>query len=462
MDFGERLQNLRKERGMSQEDLATILNVSRQAVSKWESGSAYPETEKIIAICKMFDTSMDELIGLKNSKIKSSNKIINKINAWLDMFINGLKMFYSMTFLQKILCLIEMGIYLLIVVCFIGIFHVVIGAIGDSLFYMLNDPLYGLVKSIFSGILLAVYFLITIIIMVKLFKIRYLDYYNEYETNKSKQIVNEDEIERKITVKEEKIIIRDVDNGFNPFEWLKKITRIFIKSFMICINIPLIAVFVILISLFIILLSLVKKGIIILFAAFIVLSIIIGCYIVIEIIIKYVFNLKQSPKRLFIMFIFALLLCGISSGLFAIDLSTYSFVNTYDYSNLISETSIEMKDNLIIEYINHPFTEIIYEDRDDIYVEFYINRNESMQIHNGYTYERLYNKNKRYIIYGFYNYYNSDDIRYIINNLLDDMSDKKISINDNMYAVNIKIYISEDNYKVLDKNWNEMINYYDE
>ena len=47
---------------MSQEDLAFKLGVSRQAVSKWESGAAYPETEKIVAICKLFDCSLDELL----------------------------------------------------------------------------------------------------------------------------------------------------------------------------------------------------------------------------------------------------------------------------------------------------------------------------------------------------------------------------------------------------------------
>ena len=62
MSLSENLQNLRKIRNMSQEELAEKLNVSRQAVSKWESGNGYPETEKIISICEIFDCSMDELV----------------------------------------------------------------------------------------------------------------------------------------------------------------------------------------------------------------------------------------------------------------------------------------------------------------------------------------------------------------------------------------------------------------
>lgn len=62
MNLGENLQNIRKRKNLSQEELADKLNVSRQSVSKWESGSSYPEIEKIITICEIFQCSMDELI----------------------------------------------------------------------------------------------------------------------------------------------------------------------------------------------------------------------------------------------------------------------------------------------------------------------------------------------------------------------------------------------------------------
>lgn len=62
MSFGENLQRLRKEKGMSQEKLAEILEVSRQAISKWESNTAYPETEKLIALSNLFCVSIDYLI----------------------------------------------------------------------------------------------------------------------------------------------------------------------------------------------------------------------------------------------------------------------------------------------------------------------------------------------------------------------------------------------------------------
>lgn len=62
MNFSERLRELRKTYGMSQEKLAEKLNVSRQAITKWETSSSYPETESLIAIADIFHITVDELL----------------------------------------------------------------------------------------------------------------------------------------------------------------------------------------------------------------------------------------------------------------------------------------------------------------------------------------------------------------------------------------------------------------
>jgi len=82
MNFRENLQNLRNSKNMTQEELAEKLDVSRQAVSKWESGSGYPEMEKILLICDIFDCTMDTLMKGKislneNDDRKSYEKIYN-------------------------------------------------------------------------------------------------------------------------------------------------------------------------------------------------------------------------------------------------------------------------------------------------------------------------------------------------------------------------------------------------
>ena len=62
MEFGEKLQMLRKARGWSQEELAQQINVSRQALSKWESGASIADTENVVALSRLFGVSTDYLL----------------------------------------------------------------------------------------------------------------------------------------------------------------------------------------------------------------------------------------------------------------------------------------------------------------------------------------------------------------------------------------------------------------
>ena len=62
MDFSEKLMTLRKQAGLSQEQLADRLGVTRQSVSKWESGAAFPELVKIVSLSEMFGVSVDYLV----------------------------------------------------------------------------------------------------------------------------------------------------------------------------------------------------------------------------------------------------------------------------------------------------------------------------------------------------------------------------------------------------------------
>jgi transcriptional regulator with XRE-family HTH domain len=62
MTLGEKIAKQRKDLNYTQEQLADILGVSRQSISKWESDIAYPETEKLIELGKIFDCSMDYLL----------------------------------------------------------------------------------------------------------------------------------------------------------------------------------------------------------------------------------------------------------------------------------------------------------------------------------------------------------------------------------------------------------------
>ena len=62
MNLGERIYMLRTKKNLSQGDLAELLNVSRQSVSKWENNSAVPDLDKIVRLSEVFGITVDELV----------------------------------------------------------------------------------------------------------------------------------------------------------------------------------------------------------------------------------------------------------------------------------------------------------------------------------------------------------------------------------------------------------------
>ena len=62
MKFGDNLRNLRKIKNFSQEKLAEKVGVSRQSISKWECGEAYPEMDNILILCKIFNCKLNDLV----------------------------------------------------------------------------------------------------------------------------------------------------------------------------------------------------------------------------------------------------------------------------------------------------------------------------------------------------------------------------------------------------------------
>lgn len=86
MTLGEKIAKQRKEQNLTQEQLAELLGVSRQSISKWESNLAYPETDKLIRLGKIFDCSMDYLLKNEITQPKGADQtdpvpILEQIHA---------------------------------------------------------------------------------------------------------------------------------------------------------------------------------------------------------------------------------------------------------------------------------------------------------------------------------------------------------------------------------------------
>ena len=100
MTIGERLLKLRKDKNISQEELANVLDVSRQTISKWETGESMPDFNKIVPLCEYFEISSDELLtGIKkgdnlldNQKENKKNKFARNIAISVGLYIFSIAM----------------------------------------------------------------------------------------------------------------------------------------------------------------------------------------------------------------------------------------------------------------------------------------------------------------------------------------------------------------------------------
>lgn len=83
MSTGEKIYELRKKKNMSQEELAQVLNVSRQTISKWETGESNPDFDKIVPLCNFFEISTDEFLRGSNPILEEKIESVSKKNKAL-------------------------------------------------------------------------------------------------------------------------------------------------------------------------------------------------------------------------------------------------------------------------------------------------------------------------------------------------------------------------------------------
>lgn len=83
MEFHNKLYQLRKQKGLSQEELANRLNVSRQTISKWEVGDSTPDMEKLVAISDLFEISLDKLVKgeetVYGGEVSTKSEFVNEL-----------------------------------------------------------------------------------------------------------------------------------------------------------------------------------------------------------------------------------------------------------------------------------------------------------------------------------------------------------------------------------------------
>ncbi len=134
MTLGEKLQNLRREKGISQDRLAELLDVSRQAVSKWERDEAMPETDKVVRLSEVFSVSIDYL--LKDAPpLRPQPRTPAEPG---DFFSQVVRLFKTRGYMLGYL-LIAWGVFDLVTIAFARLaWSKMLGAAGNMVTYM--DP----------------------------------------------------------------------------------------------------------------------------------------------------------------------------------------------------------------------------------------------------------------------------------------------------------------------------------
>lgn len=449
MKFQDKLSKVRKERNLSQEALAEKLGMSRQAISKWESGSSYPDMATIIRVTKVLDCKLEDLldddtIGVK--KESNTNNFNTIIKDFLNFITKTYNMFWSMKFKDKIKCIIE--ILIIIFICYFAsyIFGIFLKNTIFNIFNILPNNIYNYLLTLFKVLYSILMFVISFIITIHLFKIRYLDYYITIEDKNSiNKTIEEDKTETKKIYnanKREKIIIRDPIHSTNKFvEILIKLIKTLLKVFTTFILLFLIITFIFIIFATTISFAWIKYGIIFLGAIIVGLGILNINYILIELIYEFIFDRSYYFKRIFIMFIIGLTLIGIGFGISFNELSKFNFnyTNNYDKNTILT---LDYNDNMILDdldYYKYHNKVVIDNNQNKIIIEV---------LHDNDIEPCVRNSDNHYFID--YNSKNTNVIKYI----LQDIKNKKIDFN-GYYKYDIKsITISQKNYDKLINNYN--------
>lgn len=203
--FSENLKRIRKEHNLSQEQLADELGVSRQAISKWESAVAYPEMEKIIALCDKFNLNIDDLLHKDIKEVKGEEESKKKINSLIDDFLkfitDTINLFSNMNFKSKIKCLFEQ-IVIITILFFISL--IIVSALNylfSSILSFLPDKAY-FIRNILESIFIIFCIISSIIILTHIFKTRYLDYFDKLKQDINIERENSDDTSKEKSISE--------------------------------------------------------------------------------------------------------------------------------------------------------------------------------------------------------------------------------------------------------------------
>lgn len=447
MNFCNNLQKLRKGKNISQEQLAEELGVTRQAVSKWESGASYPEMDKLVLLCKIFSCNLDDLINKDITQIEdlsSSKKILTKFVKNIEEGITKtIRMIENFDFKK----LVKFIIQILIIVLVIAICRIPFSLVESAVFNILeeyqNNVICNVFLTFFEFIISIGYSVFAIITFFYIYKIKFLD-----DVKLSNQASDTKVVDSNKKIKtSDKYIIKS--NKMTVLEFLTMLIIWFLKFIVIVFMIPTLISLVTTIICFTLFIVLIFKGILLIGPILITISIIVFAIALLEIMFNFIVNKKSTYKRVFIAMISSTIVFGIGvlfsiiyfSNLKLIDKTSPKFKN-----NEIRQI-IPMNDSLFIhDYNGNTNYEIdpnMPNDEVSLIISYYSNTSSKPKLNKNddNTYSIGIVQSKYFRIQDY-----TDDI---INNL----KKKRIYTYYGINNINVKITASEENINKIKSNY---------
>ena len=438
MFFASNLQKLRKRENMSQEALAEKLDVTRQSVSKWESGASYPEMDKLISICKIFNVDMDTLVNGdvdidspdKEASINTKD-ILDKFNTLMKKIVC---LFESMSFKEIIEFLVT--VFLLVIIIIVGTIpkDIIENLIGTNLLEGITyvGPT---LNTLFRLIVDILYSVFAIVIFAYVLKIKYLDRIKIKEDT-DKEIVAK--VKEKRVEEVEKVIIKDASSNSNSLtRLLAKIIIYIIKFFVVLfLFAPLICIVVLAVML-----------------GFEVLFVIKGLPLV-GILLWTIAGIKNNYKRVMITLLISLVIVIIGSIIFAFEFFSITYVNELPKdvkTKEISETLPMTNDFKTIGYYYNDIEYVVDDSLTDVievdvtYYDYLINNNIEIEVHNNNL--LVYMDSPKKISF-----------KEALDKVSDDIKDGKVYNYDKLNEYKVTIKTSSNNINIIKNNNKEFFN----
>lgn len=366
MSFNEKLQYLRKENKLSQEQLADLLDVTRQSVSKWESGTTYPEMDKLITMCKIFKCSLDDLTNDEITEIKVERKSENVLSGLvksISQIINkSVDMFKSMKIHQSIGTLIALFLLGLVLLLLRIPFEYLERGFFSIVRNIPSSQVAGFLSGSFNFIMDIIFFVLYILAFVYIYKVAYLDKY-EFIVRDIKADIKPETKKEVEKVKEVKLVDNDIQKDNTLFNVLGNIVLWFLRILIAGFSIPFIFTLLVCFAMLAVVIYFMTCGIFYFGALFGLVFVVVLNIWLLETCSVFIFNRKVSFKRLLWTFIIGIAGVGFSGGLLALELSQIEYIDEPPVGATIKVMSkeLDMREDLALYEWGYYYKNITFE-----------------------------------------------------------------------------------------------------